>query len=62
MSRRDSITPNSPGGRASVSAAAGARDHTGRILPFAADPVRVPSVAYVPNGYLRGGYDTGRIW
>jgi len=43
-------------------ATAGVRDRSGRGVPYVDDPVRVPSARFIPNGYLRGGYDTGRVW
>lgn len=47
---------------ASVAAVAGGRGPSGHHLSFRVDPVRSPSVKYNPNGYLRPGYDTGRVW
>lgn len=46
----------------SMGSSAGVRDDSGRLVPFSPDPLRVPSSRFIPNGYLRAGYDTGRIW
>ncbi len=60
LSPRSSLA-NQSGGRV-TSPTLGARDQSGRQIPYSDDPVRVPSSRFVPNGYLRTGYDTGRIW
>ncbi len=52
----------SPTGARVSSPTAGARDSRGVQLPYQDDPVRHPSSSFNPNGYLRSGYDTGRIW
>ncbi len=46
-------------GRAN-SATSGARDGQGQQIPYHEDPVRNRSSAYLPNGYLSPGYDSGR--
>lgn len=45
-----------------TSPTAGARDGRGVQIPYRDDPVRDPSSRFNRNGYLRTGYDTGRIW
>lgn len=40
----------------------GGRSQTGTGLPYVDDPLRVRSSEFIPSGYLRNGYDTGRVW
>jgi hypothetical protein len=42
------------------SSTAGARDQSGRQIPYHEDPLRNPAASLIPNGYLAPGYDTGR--
>lgn len=47
-------------GRARVSACGGGRDAAGQPIPFRPDPLRSPSLKWLPGGYMSAGYDTGR--
>lgn len=38
----------------------GSRDADGRTIAYHDDPVRNPAAAFVPQGYLRRGYDSDR--
>lgn len=58
---RDNL-PDASGARGTPPSSAGVRDQTGRLASYVDDPVRVRSAGWMPNGYLRTGYDTGRVW
>lgn len=38
----------------------GSRDSGGLQVPYYDDPIRNRAAAFIPNGYLSPGYDTGR--
>lgn len=64
MYGRAGILPSRSDSRSSLfqGSSAGVRDDSGRLIPYLPDSLRVPSSRFIPNGYLRTGYDTGRIW